>query len=238
MKKFLFLCFVIVISSFITSGQFATRTYLVTLRYPWGSERTFECPADRYIYDVAVENGCDLSCSDRCGASSTCISKIISGSVDQSEQCFLDFEDLHKGWVLICVAYPESDCTLEVFKEEEYLGGGSEFPSHLRNGCLKASNGGSAVEDFTAGYKVDLDLNNNSTTGAQVSVSVHSPYTAYSTRTQNNKTWAIIMSPYGYSGNSYIEQLSNKTTSWRFELSCSADNANVSYSFTNPLARF
>ena len=58
---------------------------------------------DVYIIDAAEDN--DI------------VGKMVEGEIDQEDQSFLDDEQIAKGFALLCVAYPRSDCTIKTHME-------------------------------------------------------------------------------------------------------------------------
>lgn len=74
----------------------------------------FAAPAGRSLLASALQAGVPLASSCRNGTCRTCIRQLASGRVSyRIEWPGLLAEEKAQGWILPCVAYPESDLVLK-----------------------------------------------------------------------------------------------------------------------------
>ncbi|XP_075515717.1 ferredoxin C 1, chloroplastic-like [Primulina tabacum] len=97
----------------------AVRSYKVLVEHGGGTTE-LEVDSDETILSKALEIGLDVPHDCKLGVCMTCPARLVGGSVDQSEGMLSD-DVIERGYTLMCVAYPKSDCHVRVIPEEELL---------------------------------------------------------------------------------------------------------------------
>ena len=58
--------------------------------------------------------GLDLPYGCQYGGCITCAAKLIKGEIDQRSQVALNNRQINNGYIILCVARPKTDCTIEI----------------------------------------------------------------------------------------------------------------------------
>lgn len=87
-------------------------TYTITLANRDGV--TFDVDYRQPLLDSLREQGVDLPYGCKYGGCITCAAKLVEGTVNQNAQVALNNRQINNGYVILCVARPTSDCTLEI----------------------------------------------------------------------------------------------------------------------------
>ncbi len=110
--------------------------FTITLANQGG--QSFAVDGDAPLLDSLEEHGVLLPYGCRYGGCISCAAKLLDGEVDQSEGVALNGRQMYDGYVLLCVARPRSDCTLDVGVESHDKLYRNPFQSPLRPEELKA----------------------------------------------------------------------------------------------------
>ena len=124
-----------------------TERFTITLANRDG--QSFEVHGDEPLLDTLERHGLSLPYGCRYGGCISCAAKLLDGDVDQSEGVALNGRQLQHGYVLLCVARPQSDCTLDVGVESHDKLYRNPFQSPLAPEELKADirTGSKPLED-------------------------------------------------------------------------------------------
>ncbi|CAO2841208.1 unnamed protein product [Amaranthus hypochondriacus] len=101
------------------SASLICAAYKVVVEHE-GEATELEVDEDESILSKALDSGIDIPHDCKLGVCMTCPAKLLSGKVDQSEGMLSD-DVIERGYALLCVAYPRSDCTIRTIPEEELL---------------------------------------------------------------------------------------------------------------------
>jgi len=74
----------------------------------------YEVAGRKPLLEELRAQGVDLPYGCQYGGCITCAAKLIDGEIDQRAQVALNNRQINDGYVILCVARPKSDCTLEI----------------------------------------------------------------------------------------------------------------------------
>ncbi|KAL3727261.1 ferredoxin C 1, chloroplastic [Eucalyptus grandis] len=106
-------------SSAAGAGGGPIRAHKVVVEHE-GRATELEVEPDETILSKAIDSGLAVPHDCKLGVCMTCPARLVSGSVDQSEGMLSD-DVVERGYTLLCVSYPTSDCTIKTIPEEELL---------------------------------------------------------------------------------------------------------------------
>ena len=75
---------------------------------------SFKVDMKRPLLDTLEAQGVSLPYGCKYGGCITCAAKLLDGEIDQRAAVALNNRQLNDGYVLLCVARPLTDCTLDV----------------------------------------------------------------------------------------------------------------------------
>lgn len=112
------------------------RTVTITLANRDGS--TYQVDGNRPLLNSLEDVGVSLPYGCKYGGCITCAAKLLEGEIDQKAAVALNNRQLRDGYVLLCVARPLTDCTLNVGVDSHDTLYRNPFASPLKPDELKS----------------------------------------------------------------------------------------------------
>ena len=78
------------------------------------SDEIYKVDQRKPLLDSLRAQGVDLPYGCKYGGCITCAAKLIKGTVNQNAQVALNNRQINDGYVILCVARPITNCTLEI----------------------------------------------------------------------------------------------------------------------------
>ena len=78
------------------------------------SDAIYKVDQRKPLLDSLRAQGVDLPYGCKYGGCITCAAKLIKGTVNQNAQVALNNRQINDGYVILCVARPITNCTLEI----------------------------------------------------------------------------------------------------------------------------
>ena len=112
------------------------KTVTITLANRGG--RSFEVDRRKPLLTTLEAQGVSLPYGCKYGGCISCAARLLAGEVDQRAAVALNGRQINDGYVLLCVARPLTDCTLDVGVDSHDKLYRNPFQSPLRQDELKA----------------------------------------------------------------------------------------------------
>ena len=87
---------------------------MITVTIANRGDAEYQVEPRRPLLDSLRDQGVDLPYGCKYGGCITCAAKLIDGQIDQGRQVALNNRQIADGYVILCVARPLTDVTLEI----------------------------------------------------------------------------------------------------------------------------
>ena len=122
-----------------------TETVTITIANQGGAR--YQVDPRRPLLNTLEAQGVSLPYGCKYGGCITCAAKLLDGEINQAAATALNNRQLNDGYILLCVARPIGDCTLDVGVESHDKLYRNPFASPLRPDELKPDLVNSATEN-------------------------------------------------------------------------------------------